>query len=85
MELMGLAIFITVISFGLAYFLYRVFLYGWRGFKKKDIIIFGEFIEFDVRVKGFWAQVWAVAVLIFATIVAGVLLMALVWMIWQRE
>lgn len=78
-------ILITVISLGLAYVMVRFFLYGWRGFKKKDIVIFGEFKEFDVRVKGFWAQVWAVLVIIFVAVVSAVLLLALIWMLCQRE
>lgn len=85
MKLIGLYIFIIIICLGLAYFMFRFFLYGWRGFKKKDIMIYSEYQEFDTRVTGFWAQVWAVLVMIFVAAVAAVLLLALVWMLWQRE
>ena len=85
MELIGLYILITGILLGLTYLMVRFFLYAWRGFKKKDIVIFAEYVEFDKRVRGFWAQFWAVLVMIFIAAVSGVLLMALIWMIWQRE
>lgn len=84
MKLTGLYLLITIILFGLAYAMYRFFLYGWRGFKKKDIVIFAEYTEFDRRVTGFWAQLWAVSVMIFVALVSAVLLMALIWMLWQR-
>lgn len=85
MKLIGLTIYITVILLGLSYVVIRFFLYAWRGFKKKDIVIYSEYQEFDTRVKGFWARVWAVCVMIFVAAVSVVLLMALVWMLWQRK
>lgn len=81
----GLYIFIIIVSLGLAYLMVRFFLYAWRGFTKKDIVIFAEYQEFDKRVTGFWAQVWAVSVMIFVGLVALVLVMALIWMVWQRQ
>lgn len=48
-------------------------------------VIYSEYQEFDTRVKGFWVRVWAVCVMIFVAAVSVVLLMALVWMLWQRE